>query len=113
MQGSDAIQLTPVDPGLSGCVEVQLGIPELRWPGSLGHEHHSPQDAQKFQTFYPLRLGAPRRVLSQVYIAFKTARLSPPLRASNEGLLRPRVARAQGTHRVILSLLADFFSILL
>ena len=26
---------------------------------------------------------------------------SPPLRASNEGLLRPRVARAQGTHRAI------------
>jgi len=28
-------------------------------------------------------------------------RMSPPLRASNEGLLRPRVARAQGTHRAI------------
>ena len=28
--------------------------------------------------------------------------MSPPLRASNEGLLRPRVARAQGTHRAIL-----------
>ncbi len=27
--------------------------------------------------------------------------MSPPLRASNEGLLRPRVARAQETHRVI------------
>jgi len=27
--------------------------------------------------------------------------MSPPLRASNEGLLRPRVARAQGTHRAI------------
>ena len=39
--------------------------------------------------------------------------MSPPLRASNEGLLRPRVARAQGTHRVIPPLLADFFSILL
>ena len=26
---------------------------------------------------------------------------SPPLRASNEGLLRPRVARAQGTHRAV------------
>ena len=41
------------------------------------------------------------------------ARMSPPLRASNEGLLRPRVARAQGTHWVIPPLLADFFSILL
>ena len=41
------------------------------------------------------------------------ARMSPPLRASNEGLLRPRVARAQGTHRAIPPLLADFFSILL
>ena len=39
--------------------------------------------------------------------------MSPPLRASNEGLLRPRVARAQGTHRAIPSLLAGFFSILL
>jgi hypothetical protein len=39
--------------------------------------------------------------------------MSPPLRASNEGLLRPRVARAQGTHRAIPPLLADFFSILL
>jgi len=27
--------------------------------------------------------------------------MSSPLRASNEGLLRPRVARAQGTHRAI------------
>jgi hypothetical protein len=39
--------------------------------------------------------------------------MSPPLRASNEGLLRPRVARAQGTHRAIPHLLAGFFSILL
>ena len=39
--------------------------------------------------------------------------MSPPLRASNEGLLRPRVARAQRTHRSIPPLLADFFSILL
>jgi len=28
-------------------------------------------------------------------------RMSPPLRASNEGLLRPRVVRAQGAHRAI------------
>jgi hypothetical protein len=42
----------------------------------------------------------------------RMARMSPPLRASNEGLLRPRVARAQGTHRAIPPLLADFFSIL-
>ena len=28
--------------------------------------------------------------------------MSPPLRAFNEGHLRLRVARAQGTHRVIL-----------
>ncbi len=39
--------------------------------------------------------------------------MSPLLRTSNEGLLRPRVARAQGTHRAIPPLLADFFSILL
>jgi hypothetical protein len=36
------------------------------------------------------------------------ARMRPPLRASNEGLLRPRVARAQGTHRVSHPLLVDF-----
>jgi hypothetical protein len=41
------------------------------------------------------------------------ARLNPPLRASNEGLRRSRVARAQGIHRVISPLLADFFSLLL
>src|SRR5438309_7803379 len=34
-------------------------------------------------------------------------RMSPLLRASNEGLLRPRVARAQGTHRVIPPLLVE------
>ena len=39
--------------------------------------------------------------------------MSPPLRASNEGFLKPRVARAQGTHRAIRSMLADFFNILL
>jgi hypothetical protein len=49
----------------------------------------------------------------RVYIVPGMARMSPPLRASNEGLLRPRVARAQGTHRAIPLLLADFFSILL
>ena len=42
----------------------------------------------------------------------RMARMGPPLRASNEGLLRPRVARAQGTHRAIPPLLAGFFSIL-
>ena len=31
----------------------------------------------------------------------KMARMSPSLRASNEGLLRPRVARARRTHRAI------------
>jgi hypothetical protein len=48
-----------------------------------------------------------------VYVVPRMARMSPPLRASNEGLLRPRVARAQGTHRAILPLLAEIFSILL
>jgi len=32
----------------------------------------------------------------------RMARMSSPLRAANEGLLRPRVARVQGTHRAIL-----------
>ncbi len=63
MQGSDAIQLTPVELGLSGRGEHQFGIPKLRWPGSLGYEHHTPQDAQKFQTSYPLRLGAETRLV--------------------------------------------------
>jgi hypothetical protein len=35
--------------------------------------------------------------------------MSPPLRASNEGFLKPRVARAQGTHWAIPLLLAAFF----
>jgi hypothetical protein len=34
--------------------------------------------------------------------------MSPPLRASNEGLLTPRVARAQGTHRAIPPCWRDF-----
>ena len=38
--------------------------------------------------------------------------MSPPLRASNEGFLKPRVARAQGTHRAVRPLLAGFFSLL-
>src|SRR6185295_2645724 len=38
---------------------------------------------------------------SLVYGPLRDDRMSPPLRASNEGLLRPRVARAQGTHRAI------------
>ena len=48
-----------------------------------------------------------------VYVVPRMARMSPSLRASNEGLPRPRVARAQGTNRAIPPLLADFFSILL
>ena len=47
-----------------------------------------------------------------VYVVSRMARMSPPLRASNEGLLRPRVARAQGTHRAIPPLVG-FFSIVL
>ena len=39
--------------------------------------------------------------------------MSLPLRASNEGLLRPRVARAQETHRASRPSLTDFFSTLL
>ena len=39
--------------------------------------------------------------------------MSSLLRASSKGLLRARVARAQGTHRAIPPLLAGFFSILL
>jgi hypothetical protein len=42
----------------------------------------------------------------------RMARISPPLRASNEGFPRPRVVRAQGTHRAIPPLLPDRFSIL-
>ena len=57
-----------------------------------------------------LQMATPRLY---VYLVPEMARMSPPLRASNEGLLRPRVARAQGTHRAIPPLLAAFFSILL
>ena len=42
----------------------------------------------------------------------RMARMSPQLRASNEGFLKPRVARAQGTHRAIPPLLTDCSSIL-
>jgi hypothetical protein len=48
-----------------------------------------------------------------VYVVSRMARMSPPLRASNEGLLRPRVARAQGTYRAIPPLVVGFFSIVL
>jgi hypothetical protein len=52
------------------------------------------------------KIGLP---ISFVYFILGMARMSPTLRASNEGLRRPRVARAQGTpgHP---SLLADFIN---
>jgi hypothetical protein len=53
LQGFDAIQLTPVELGLSGCGENQFGIPELRWPASLAPESHTTQDAQKFRPARP------------------------------------------------------------
>ncbi len=56
------------------------------------------------------KIGLP---ISFVYFILGMARMSPTLRASNEGLRRPRVARAQGTHRAIPPLLADFVSSLL
>ena len=72
------------------------------------------RDAQKGQTSHPPNPGAPSCGLvpskaatsDQRWLSMLAhlrcplmARMSPPLRASNEGLLRPRVARAQGTHR--------------
>ena len=53
MQGFDAIQLTPVELGLSGCGENQFGILELRWPASLVPENRTTQDAQKFRRARP------------------------------------------------------------
>ena len=53
MQGFDAIQLTPVELGLSGCGENQFGILELRWPASLAPENHTTQDAQKLRPARP------------------------------------------------------------
>ena len=47
MQGSDAIQLTPVELGLSDCGENQFGIPELRWRASLAPENHTPAGCSK------------------------------------------------------------------
>jgi hypothetical protein len=75
-----------------------------------------PQKAQDAQR--AVRQGRSKRLKMVppsllVYVISRMARMSAPLRASNEGLLRPRVARAQGTHRAIPLLLADFFSILL
>ena len=48
-----------------------------------------------------------------VYVVLRMAQMSPPLRASNEGLLRPRVARAQGIHRAIPLLARWIFNSLL
>jgi len=53
MQGFDAIQLTPVELGLSGCGENQFGIPELRWPASLAPENHTPAGCSKIPDFSP------------------------------------------------------------
>src|SRR4249920_1510803 len=99
--------------GLSGCGENQFGIPELRWPASLAPENHTTQDAQKGQTSHPPSPGGyftrPPRVCQDSLFAqgralpqarpqraiitiFPVAGLeSPKLRASNEGLLSPRV----------------------
>jgi len=75
-----------------------------------------PQDAQKGQPSHSPNPSAPRRAFSQARPQQVTkdgssklaclpcplmARMSPPLRASNEGFLKPRVARAPGTHRAI------------
>jgi hypothetical protein len=80
------------------------------------HGRISPQDARKGRCSHRPNPGAPRRASPQVRSqraakngSSKLARIrfplmawiSPPLRASNEGLLRPRVARAQGTRRAI------------
>jgi hypothetical protein len=43
-----------------------------------------------------------------VCVVPRMARMIPPLRASNEDLLRPRVARAQGTYRAIPPAAPDF-----
>jgi hypothetical protein len=61
------------------------------------------------------RSERPKMILPSLlaYLVPGMVRMSPPLRASNEALPRARVARAQGTHRAIPPLLADFFSILL
>ena len=48
-----------------------------------------------------------------IIVLFMMARMGSPLRASNEGLLKPRVARAQEFTGPSRPLLADLFSILL
>jgi hypothetical protein len=89
----------------------------------------TPQDAQKGQTSHPPNPDAPRRVLAQARpqrapndsssklarrYSPRMARLSPPLRASNEGLREAaRCASTEGSVGPSLPLLADFFSILL
>jgi hypothetical protein len=74
------------------------------------------QDAQKDDLFTlptPARQDAPFREqgrserpkivlpISLVYFILGMVRMSPPLHVSNESLRKPRVARAQGTHRAI------------
>jgi hypothetical protein len=87
------------------------------WGQHVWHNRRTfPQDAQKAAGLTrptPAHRDAPFRgqgsserlqmVLSELARVrySKMARMSPSLRASNEGLLRPRVARARGTHRAI------------
>ena len=98
----------------------------LKWPDFSPSQPrrllHPPAQSLPSQPLCPgTRLVPGKAVASEQRLPFQAcsctlprmARRSPPLRASNEGLLRPRVARAQGTHRAIPPLLADFFSILL
>ncbi len=59
------------------------------------------QDAQKCQTSHPPNPGAPRHAVpkakpQRTSTLYKGWLGRSQLRASNEGLLRPRVARARG-----------------
>src|SRR5205809_3590892 len=75
----------------------------LQWPGHHGGKTKTlHQDAQKAQTSHPPNPGAPRRALSQArpqrtFTFYKGWLGLSQLRASNEGLLKPRVARARGS----------------
>ena len=102
MQGSDAIQLTPVELGLSGCGAHQFGIPELQWPGSLGYEHHTPQRVTKDGTSKLACLGCVQDGPAESLTARVQRGFSETTRCASTG--------DSPGHP---PLLADFFSILL
>jgi hypothetical protein len=91
-----------MNPLRSAHVVRQKNIPASCSKKSAGLTHPTP--ARRDAPFrWQCRSERLQMVLSELALVHysKRARMSPSLRASNEGLLRPRVARAQGTHWAI------------